>query len=159
MRLPVCMCTLNLLRTTVCRCMRASTHTRMSSRPDTQEHVCVSVHQDICLCVFAYICMCSPVVLRNFTSLKYPALGLFNQPLFQSTSDYGLVQFCSNICVCPSFLVWFWFSGSQYTESDNLSEVFCFGSDSILSIISPSAPNVCMCHTWTCDYLHWLFHS
>ena len=139
--------------------MRASAHQRMSSRPDTQEHVCVSMHRDICVCVFACTCMSLPVVSRNFTSLAYPALGPLNQPLLQSTSDQGLVQFCTGMCVCPSLLVWFRLSGPRYTESDNLSEVFCFGSDSVLSIVSPSAPNVCMCRICVCDYLHWPSHG
>ena len=78
--LLVCMCELNL-------CMRASTHKLMSSRPDTQEPVCVSVHQDICLCVLARTCVCAPVVSRNFISLTYPELGLLSQPLLQSTSN------------------------------------------------------------------------
>jgi len=41
--------------------------------------------------------------------------------------------------VCPSLPVWLRFSGSRHTESDNLSEVFCYRSDLILSIVSHSS--------------------
>ena len=57
------------------------------------------------------------------------------------------------MCVSPRVLVWFQLSGPWHAESGNFSEVFCFGSDSILSIVPHSAQNVCMRRICGCDCL------
>jgi len=118
--------------------------------------VCLCTETYVCVCLRAHVCVClwSRVISPPWPTLHWGcSTSLFFRALLIK------VQFCTGMCVCPSLLVWFRLSGPRYTESDNLSEVFCFGSDSVLSIVSPSAPNVCMCRICVCDYLHWPSHG
>ena len=55
--------------------------------------------------------------------------------------------------MCQSVLVWFRLSGPRHAESGNLSEVFYFVSDFILSIVSDCAQNVCVHRIYVIVYI------
>ena len=109
--------------------------------------MCLCTETYVCVCLRAHVCVC---LLSCVPSTPWPTLhwGCSTCLFFRAL----LIRFWFSFvqaCVCPSVLVWFWLSGARHAESGNLSEVFCFGSDSILSIVSP-LPRMYVCVTYVC---------